>query len=187
MLSILENRLRKLAGAACCAVAMLAAWPCPAADPDGASKTAAVSARDELFLKTAAVAGMEEVRAGELAAARARHPEVRDFANQMLKDHGANGQELKTLARSKGVVLAETLPDSSQEKLFNLKKTHEADFDHEYMTQFGVNAHGEAQKLFQDAADHGDDPDVRAYAATSLAVINRHLETARALAGKEQP
>lgn len=165
-------------------LAVLAVPPCAAADAAGAT---GISARDELFLKTAATSGMEEVKAGELAAERALRPEVREFANQMVKDHGANGQELKTLARGKGVALPEALADSSREKLFDLKKTHAADFDHEYMTQFGVNAHGEAQKIFQDAAEHGDDPDIRAYAAQSLTVINRHLDRARTLTGKEQP
>ncbi|MNF08689.1 hypothetical protein D3C81_1758680 [compost metagenome] len=45
-----------------------------------------------------------------------------------------------------------------------------------------VNAHEEAVKLFKDAAENADDPEIKQFAQATLPVLQQHLEMAQQLA-----
>jgi putative membrane protein len=51
---------------------------------------------------------MAEVELGQLATGKASHPEVKEFAQRMVKDHTQANDQLKQIAMQKGV----TLPSS---------------------------------------------------------------------------
>src|SRR5215472_17404311 len=64
------------------------------------------SATDTKFMKTLAERGMAEVEAGKLASEKASDPGVKQFGEQMVKDHTQNNEQLRALAKSRGVSLA---------------------------------------------------------------------------------
>ena len=57
-----------------------------------------------------------------------------------------------------------------------------AEFDREYIEQAGNKDHEEQAKLFQRQASRGSDPDLKAFAAKTLPIVQSHLAAARDLA-----
>jgi putative membrane protein len=60
------------------------------------------------FAEMATLAGLKEVRAGQLAEEKSSNPQVRNFAMQLVKDHSRANEELQRLAQSKGIMLPPT-------------------------------------------------------------------------------
>ena len=77
------------------------------------SKTAtssSLSSSDRNFLMKAAQGGMAEVDLGQLASQRASDPQVKQFAERMVADHGKANDQLKQIASSKNVTLPTDVP-----------------------------------------------------------------------------
>jgi len=150
----------------------------------GFAATAAQARSDASFMKEAAQAGHAEVEASKLAQTKAQRTDVKTFAQTMIDDHTKVGDELKQLAASKKVELP-TGPSITQKgELKMIDAGADAKFDERYVKAFGVKAHEDTVKLFQEAANEAKDPDVKAFAQKTLPGLQHHLEMARGLAGK---
>lgn len=134
------------------------------------------------FVTAAAVSDMYEVAAGRLAATRARSPEVKAFAQQMVDAHTKTTATLKSiLATGKINVSPPTVLDNRRQGMLdNLKGAAAADFDHRYMVQ-QVAAHREANALFDGYAKDGDNSAVKDFAAKTHHDIAMHLKMAEDL------
>src|SRR5438552_6663129 len=64
-----------------------------------------VSSKDMKFINDAATGGELEVALGKLAATKATNDDVKKFGQQMADDHSKANEELKGLAKGKGVDL----------------------------------------------------------------------------------
>lgn len=136
---------------------------------------------DKSFIEKAAHAGQVEIEASKLAQTKATSPEVKSFADQMIKDHEAVASELSTLATAKGVKLPDD-PSPLQKGKLKLLNTHDgASFDKHYMSDIGVDAHKDAVKLFEKASRDAKDPELKAWAAKTLPALQHHLEMAQTL------
>jgi len=145
--------------------------------------TQAFARSDASFMKQASENGNAEVEASKLAQTKAKRPEVKAFADQMVTDHTKVGDELKQLAASKKVELP-TEPSMMQKgKLKAINTGSDDKFDDRYSREFGVKAHEDTIKLFQTAAKEAKDADVKAFAQKTLPSLQGHLEMARKLAG----
>lgn len=142
---------------------------------------ASLSEDDQGFLRKAGESGMLEIKASELAAQKSQHPEVKRFAEMMIKDHTAVDQELKALAESKGFQLPVELDGDKRDLMEELRQLDGPKFDEEYAEEVAVDAHKDAVDLFEDAADDADDPDVKAFAAKHLPALQNHLEMGKQL------
>jgi putative membrane protein len=67
------------------------------------SAQAKLDRSDKNFIEKAAKSGFKEQQVAQLGAERATNPRVREFAQQLTKDHQRVNQELVRLAESKGV------------------------------------------------------------------------------------
>jgi putative membrane protein len=152
--------------------------------PTPASDTAANKAMgdDADFMAAAARGGMAEVEMGKLAGTKAQNPEVKKFGAMMVTDHGKAGDELKTLAAKKGVTLPADIGShkSTYDKLNGLSG---ADFDKAYVDEM-VDDHEADVEEFKDQAQNAKDPDVKAFAAKVLPVIQKHLDAIKAIQAK---
>jgi putative membrane protein len=146
--------------------------------------SAAQAKSDAAFMKDAAQAGDAEVQASRLAQTKARRADVKAFADTMVSDHTRLADELKTLAASKQVKLPAGASLMQKSKLKLIQAGDDAKFDERYVTSFGVQAHQDTIKLFEDAAQHAKDADVKAFAQKALPGLQHHLEMAQALAPK---
>ncbi len=136
---------------------------------------------DEAFMKDAAHAGAAEIEAARLAQSKARSADVKTFASTMVTDHTRVADELKALAATKKVKLPEG-PSMKQKAELKLIDAGDNDkFDERYARNFGVKAHEDTIKLFEEAARDAKDPEVKAWAQKTLPGLKHHLEMARAL------
>ena len=150
------------------------------------SRSGGLDRSDKAFITKAAQDGKAEVMLGQLAAERGGSDSVKQFGQRMATDHGKANDELAQLAQQKGVTVPDA--DSSHKKMHDrLSKLSGAQFDREYMREM-TRDHDKDVKEFQRAAKSAKDPDVKAWAAKTLPVLQEHQQQAKQLAasaGKE--
>lgn len=140
-----------------------------------------VSHADREFMEKAAEAGHTEIDASKLAQTKAGSADVKSFASTMIDDHTKVGSELDQLAASKNVKVPAEPSITQRAKIKLLSASNGASFDKHYANEIGVAAHKDAVALFQKEATHGNDPDIKAFAAKTLPTLNHHLEMAENL------
>ncbi|RJR44296.1 MAG: DUF4142 domain-containing protein [Desulfobacteraceae bacterium] len=141
----------------------------------GAEKKADV---DQKFVSEAASGGLFEVEAGKLAAERATKPEVKDFAQNMVDDHGKANQELKQIAASKNYNVPAAMNKKDRQDLEKLDKYSGADFDKHYMDMM-VKDHKKDVAEFRKYSKEGKDPDLKAWASKKVSALEHHLTMAQ--------
>ena len=148
---------------------------------DTTSKTAQslggkVNEVDIDFIKKAAVGGLMEVGAGDLALQKTKNPKVKSFAEMMVKDHTAANTELAALATSKGLSLPTTFPAEEQKHMDVMQTLAGNAFDKHYIAMM-VTDHNKTIDLFTKAAT-SEDQDIRNFANKVLPIIKGHYKTA---------
>ena len=143
------------------------------------SKSSQLDRADRKFVETAAKDGLAEVELGQLASQRAQSPEVKQFAQRMVQDHGKANDQLKQLASSKGVDMPTQTDKSHQRKMEKLQKLQGAAFDKQYMDDM-VKDHKQDVKEFQKQAKSAKDADVKNFAAQTAPTLQEHLQMAEA-------
>ncbi|HET9651182.1 MAG TPA: DUF4142 domain-containing protein [Usitatibacter sp.] len=137
-----------------------------------------LSGTDKRFIEHAMRDGMAEVRMGQLAKDRGLREEVKEFAGRMVNDHAAANDALRSLAASKGVALPSEIDQKDQRAMDKLGKALGPDFDRAYMRDM-VRDHRKDLAAFRHEAKHGQDADVRNFAASKVATLEEHLRAAR--------
>ena len=118
-----------------------------------------------------------EVELAELAASRASSEAVKQFAQQMIKDHGTARDEVAALAKGKGIEIADRLDKDQVSLKRRLGKLNGTAFDKAYMKAM-VKDHRTDVSMFRAEAERGSDPDSRAWAAKTLPTLEGHLQKA---------
>ena len=142
-----------------------------------------LDAKDKEFAMKAAEGGMTEVALGNMAASKGEAVEVKSFGSQMVKDHGAAGDELKTLATTKGLALPTGLGAEGQATNDKLAKLSGKDFDKAYVSDM-VKDHEKDVHEFEKASKELKDPDLKAWATKTLPVIQGHLKMIKEIQSK---
>lgn len=137
---------------------------------------------DKTFVKKAATANRAEVEQSQLALKASQDPVVRSFAQQMIKDHTAAGNELEKIARAKNIEVPVELDHSQKEAQDKLARLQGKEFDSAYREQM-TKDHDKTVELFTAAADDKSiDPQFSALAAKLLPTLRQHQEHAHKLA-----
>jgi putative membrane protein len=134
------------------------------------------------FVTAAATSDMYEVTAGKIAAQRAQSPEVKEFAEKMIKAHTGTTAKLKGIIASNNINVTPPahVDNRRQGMLDNLRGASAAEFDHRYITQ-QVAAHTEADILFKGYAKDGDNAAIKDFAGMTDKDIKMHLSMAKKL------
>jgi len=143
------------------------------------SGNASLSGADRKFIEHAAMGGKKEVALGRLAAERASSPEVKAFGQMMVDDHSKANSELESLAQQKGVTLPAEKTDSNQNKLSKLSGDQ---FDRAYISMMQAD-HQKDVAEFEKESTSASDPDVKAFAAKTLPVLQKHKEKVNSIKG----
>lgn len=138
---------------------------------------------DKKFLTKAAQGGMMEVALGQQAKQKGVAADVKSFGDRMVTDHGKANDELKQLAAKKGFVLPTQLDDDHAKQIDKLSKLSGVKFDEGYADKM-VDDHKDDVKEFKDASTDLKDPDIRAWAAKTLPVLEDHLTMAKTIEDK---
>lgn len=145
--------------------------------------TSVLSNEDRDFVITAAQGGMSEVSMGQLASGKATSPDVKGFGQRMVTDHGTSNQELTQLVRNKGLEMPGTPKEESKDMASHLNSMSGAEFDRMYM-QHMVEDHQKDVSAFEKASREAQDPDVKAWAAKTLPILQQHLTLAQEIQKK---
>lgn len=130
------------------------------------------------FVKKAAAANASEIAASRLALEKAQDPSVKSFAQQMIDDHTKAGEQLKTLASSKGFEVSDEPDLKHKTEAVALKAKSGESFDKAYTEQMRKD-HTAAVELFSNAAKSSQiDPELRQFAKQTLPTLQHHKQVA---------
>ena len=152
-------------------------------NPTAAASASTLSAGDRKFLSEAADGGMAEVELGKLAMQKASDENVKKFGQRMVDDHSKANDELRELAKRKGVDLPQTPSAKNQNLKQRLAKLNGPSFDKAYMTDM-VTDHREDVAAFQKESNVARDPLVKSFATQTLPTLKEHLKTAQEISSK---
>ena len=173
------------------AVALLIAGPA-LAQSRPATPGSDLSRQDTSFVQEAATGGLAEVELGKLASQNAQDPQVKQFGERMVQDHGQANDQLKSIAEGKQMPLPHQLDAKTQALRDRLARLHGSAFDHAYMSAM-VKDHDADAKAFGREAKSGQDAEVKQFAGNTLQVIQQHDKMAHDIAasltatGSSQP
>lgn len=153
----------------------------PAVGPEGGAAVGTSGAADRDFIQDQLEDGQAEISLGKIAAERASHPQVKQFAQMMVRDHQMAGEELRQVATQANIQLNTPIePDAdhkdAQEEFAKLKGR---EFDRRYIDKM-VDEHEEAVKEVEDKAE-SENAAVKQWASKTLPKLRQHLEQARKL------
>ena len=141
--------------------------------PNQTSPAASLSAKDKTFMRKAAKGGMMEVAMGKLASEQGQSAEVKKFGERMVTDHSKANDELKSIAKKKGV------------KLPSKELSEKWKSDKDYMDAM-VKDHEKDLAEFQEEAKEGTDSDLKEFAEKTAKVVQEHLDLAKETQSKLQ-
>jgi putative membrane protein len=139
--------------------------------------------QDQEFLIKAMRSGVAEVRLSEYAARHCSEERVRNYAEQLVRDHKDMNNLLAERSRQLNVAVVAGQEKATRDKLDRLSQFKGADLDLEYLKTM-VSDHEEAIKLFQIEATAGVDPNLKSVAKSGLPALRKHLDEAKTLLSK---
>lgn len=142
-----------------------------AADENPAKATS----MEKTFIKKAADGGMTEVSLGKLAAEKGESQEVKDFGNQMVKDHSKINDSLKEVAGKLGVTLPEKVNAIHQATIDKMEKMSGAAFDKAYVNAM-VMDHEKDVAEFENAGKEVKNEDLKKFIDDSVPTMKEHLD-----------
>ena len=150
----------------------------------GSTSAAIMGSHDTgAFVSNAAQSDMYEIQAGKIAEQKAKDPDVKAFARQMVSEHTKLSGEMKPLIQKAGQTPPADLDQRRKGFLDNLKAAPANDFDKTYIDQ-QVAAHDEALTLMQGYAKDGSDAGLKAAAGKAVPTVQKHSDMAKKIQAK---
>jgi putative membrane protein len=154
------------------AAAPVFAQPVPQAPPIQARTTAAT------YVRMAASSDTYEKQSSQAVLAHASNPDVRNFAQMMITDHANTSAQVMAAAKDASIGKpGGPLPKHAM-MLKALREMPHDKMERGYVDQ-QVLAHEDALALHQGYAAQGDNPGLKAVAASAVPIIERHLAEIR--------
>lgn len=139
-----------------------------------ASAAEKVSDADKTFVAKVSQGGMYEVALGKLAEDKGATQDIKDQGNTEDHDHTLVGDKLKTIAQSAGLEFPGTLNSEFQERLDKMKALSGEKFDEAYVADM-KKIHAADGAAFAKEAKAGTNPDLKAFAAETYNIVQRHI------------
>jgi putative membrane protein len=149
-------------------------------DAAGGSDVGTVAPGEASFARRACQSGVAEAEIAKLASTNTKNEEVRKFAQKLVTVRTQAEKELTEIFAHKGLRRESTLAHNLQNALDRLAQLQGRAFDQAFRQQV-IEDHQTAIQLFQDQAEHGTDPDLKAFAEKYLPELQADLATAQQL------
>jgi putative membrane protein len=146
--------------------------------------------------------GMAEIELSKIATQRTRNPEVKKFAETLVRDHTKAANDLKQVATRHNIQPPTALNEDAREEADRLNKLAVAEFDKQYVQEM-IDRHENSVDKLESRVDgnkrtnEGRSADVRpeksdntleaganTWAAAVLPTVRQHLEMAKDLNNK---
>jgi putative membrane protein len=138
-------------------------------------KDAKADGMDASFIKKAANGGMTEVELGKIAAEKGGSQEVKDFGNQMVKDHSKAGDQLKEVASKMSVEVPSKVDATHQMVIDKMSTMSGAALDKAYVKEM-IKAHEKDIAAFEKADKEVKNVDLKKFIEDTLPTMKGHLE-----------
>lgn len=146
----------------------------------GAWSGGSLSSLDRKFVASASAGALFEIKGGDGAMMKASDPDIKAYGAEMIAEHTTQFGELRTLGRSVGAQVAKA-PEVPQQHITNLAaQLSGRAFDCAYVTS-AYGGHVAEVNLFENAAAHARNTEVRAFAQKWLPVLKEHTKHAEEL------
>lgn len=152
----------------------------PAAAPDSDARPEAAT-----FARLVQETDAFELAMSKLALDKASTALVKQHAQLMVRDHTASKEKLDALRKTArwnvetpSAPAANGLSAEAQKTLEELTAATPESFDRIYVTA-QIEVHQRAVELFKTYAAEGDDPDLKAFAAEMLPIVEKHAEMSK--------
>jgi putative membrane protein len=128
------------------------------------------------YVKQAGAGDLYERQSSQLVLATTRNPEVRRFAQMMVRDHTKSTADVKrAAAQSRVRVMPPRLTPAQARMIAQLRAAPARVRDVRYIEQ-QRDAHAQALALHQGYARGGDAPALRRVASTTAPVVQHHID-----------
>ncbi|HLI77483.1 MAG TPA: DUF4142 domain-containing protein [Acidobacteriaceae bacterium] len=148
-----------------------------------AGTAAAQSHSDKSFMETASQGNVTEVELGKLALKKSQNPDVRAFAERMIKDHTMLGKKMAPLMADAGLKPSVSMNTEHQHLYNKLNGLSGAEFDKEYVKAMDEDHH-EDLKEFQKEVSSTEVPQIKTTVSAGEKVIAEHTKMADELSQK---
>jgi putative membrane protein len=117
-----------------------------------------------------------EVELGKMASGKATNPQVKEFADMMVKDHTDALNKLRAIP---GAPATDVKPNAKQKQTADrLSRLSGAEFDQEYMKTM-VTEHQEAAKFLEQQTRNRSNADLAKASQELLPTVRHHLQRAQ--------
>ena len=124
-----------------------------------------------------------EIEAAKIEISQGRAVAAKQFAQDMLRDHGRAAGLLSAAARNDGVTVSQSLDAQHQQKIDALKNSDPANLDQAYLST-QVTAHQQTYELFVAYAKEGPDGPLKNAGVTMLPDLHMHLTRVQGISNK---
>jgi putative membrane protein len=138
----------------------------------------AADTSSQAFAENVARSDMFEMASARLVLEKGQADHVKQFARDMVRDHGKSTGALREAAGADGVALPEDMGPKLAEKFEALEPLTGPALDAAYIST-QVSVHTEAVALFKEFAEDGDDGALKNYARKMEPTIRMHLVRAK--------
>ena len=139
-----------------------------------ARAAAPMSDADKAFVAKVSQGGMYEVELGKVAEKQGNTQDIRDQGNTETHDHMLVGDKLKGIVTGAGMEFPSKLNTEFQARLDKISALKGPEFDIAYIADMKT-IHAADGAAFAIEAKKGTNPDLKAFAAETHAIVQRHI------------
>ena len=132
------------------------------------------SEADQAFFGKVSQGGMYEVALGKLAETKGQAQDIRDSGSTEAHDHMLVGDKLKSIVEANGMTFPASLNPEFQARLDRISALPSDQFDMAYIKDM-KKIHQADGAAFAKEAKSGTNPDLKAFAAETYRIVQRHL------------
>jgi putative membrane protein len=143
-------------------------------------RLAATGRGADIFVQIATSGNNFEIESSRVLLARSTHPQIRDYAQRMIEQHGVMAETLNALPEA-STRTPGAMNNSHTDRLLTLRGQEDVDMLNRHYVEQQVEAHEWSLRAYETFAENGEVPALKAYAQRFLPMIREHLQAARAL------
>lgn len=173
--------MKRVLSAVCCLA--LCALPVLAQESahKGAAAKGGATMSDQQFVDMAAQTDMVEANLGQLAQTNAASQDVKDYGQTLVTDHTTDYNQLYAAAKQANLNVPNAIDSEHNKAMIDpFQKLKGAAFDHKYIHEM-IAGHEKAIAVYKKEATDAQNDAIKTYAQTALPVLQKHLDSAKAL------